>query len=793
MIHIFDGAMGTMLQAGGLKPGAAPELMNVEAPEVVKGVHLAYLRAGSDHIETNTFGASPLKLAHYGLTDRMRELNIAAVKVAKEAIAEAGVQAKVVGSMGPIGRFIAPLGDLDFEEAYQNYLAQAQALAEGGADALIIETCIDLQEMRAALLAAHEAAPGLTKICQFSYSEDGRTVTGTDPQSAAILLEALGADVIGVNCSLGPEQLLPIVKTLAANCRVPISVQPNAGMPYLENGETKFPMGPEDFGTWGPKLLAAGATYLGGCCGTTPEHIRALAEAVKDKAEPVRENGPRMLWLTSRSKAVCLDNSRPTVLIGERINPTGRKKLAAEIKEGSFLSVKKEALGQVKAGAQVLDVNMGVGGIDQAAAMKKAVTEIAQLTDAPLAIDTSDPVALEAGLRAYPGRALINSVSAEKERLEKFLPLAKKYGAAILCLPLTDGGLPKSVAERMNHVHTIIKKAKAAGLHYGDFLVDALVMTLSADAGAARSVFDTLEQVTAEGLPTTMGLSNISFGLPNRPLINATFFAMCLEAGLTAPIMNPYDEKMQEALSAAAALLGKDPCGLKYSQNEANLAVPKAAAAMKASDLPVLEALKQTVISGEKDEVVPLIDKALAEGHDPNTITEKALTAAMTDIGEDFGAGRMFLPQVLLSAETMREAFNHLQEAAPEAETVKKGTVVLATVKGDVHDLGKNIVGALLKNSGFELIDLGRDVESAEIVKAALEKQADIVGLCALMTTTMVQIDKVIADLKEAGSTAKVMVGGACLTQDYADQAGADAYAKDGVAAVKLAEKLIEK
>ena len=786
MIHIFDGAMGTMLQAGGLKPGAAPELMNVEAPEVVKSVHLAYLKAGSDYIETNTFGASPLKLAHYGLTDRMAELNRAAVGVAKAAIAEAGVQAQVAGSMGPIGRFIAPLGDLDFEDAYESYLAQARALAEGGADALIIETCIDLQEMRAALLAAHEGAPGLTKICQFSYSEDGRTVTGTDPQSAAILLEALGADVIGVNCSLGPEQLLPIVQALAANCRVPISVQPNAGMPYLENGETKFPMGPEDFGLWGPKLLAAGATYLGGCCGTTPEHIKALSEAVKGKDEPVRPEVPRRLWLTSRSKSVCLDGSLPTVLIGERINPTGRKKLAAEIKSGSFLSVKKEALGQVKAGAQVLDVNMGVGGIDQAAAMKKAVTEIAQLTDAPLAIDTSDPVALEAGLRAYPGRALINSVSAEKERLEKFLPLAKKYGAAILCLPLTDGGLPQSVQERLDHVHTIVNKAKAAGLKEGDFLVDALVMTLSADEAAARSVFETLQQVTAEGLPTTMGL-------PNRPLINATFFAMCLAAGLTAPIMNPYDEKMQEALSAASALLGKDPCGLKYSQNEANLAVPKAAAALKVSDLPVLEALKQTVISGEKDEVVPLIDKALAEGHDPNTITEKALTAAMTDIGEDFGAGRMFLPQVLLSAETMREAFNHLQEAAPEAATVKKGTVVLATVKGDVHDLGKNIVGALLKNSGFELIDLGRDVDSEAIVKAALEKQADIVGLCALMTTTMVQIDKVIADLKEAGSKAKVMVGGACLTQDYADQAGADAYAKDGVEAVKLAEKLMEK
>ena len=646
--------------------------------------------------------------------------------------------------------------------------------------------------MRAALLAAKEAAPKIPVICQLSYSEDGRTVTGTDPQSAAVILAAMGADIIGVNCSLGPEQLVPIVKTLAENCQVPISVQPNAGMPYLDNGETKFPMGAVEFGTWGRKLVEAGASFLGGCCGTTPEHIKELAKNVKNLAEPVRHNIKRQLMLASRSKTVVIDKDLPTRLIGERINPTGRKKLAAEIREGSLLSVKKEAVNQTKAGAHLLDVNMGVGGIDQAAAMKRAISEISQISDAPLAIDTGDAKALEAGLRAYPGRALINSVSAEKDRLRDFLPLAKKYGAAILCLPITEDGVPKTAKDRIAVVHTIIEAAKKHGLADGDFLLDALVMTVSAQANACQEVLATLQGYRQEfGYPSTMGLSNISFGLPNRPLINSTFFAMCLAAGLDAPIMNPYDDAMQNALMASAALLGKDPNGLAFSKNEANLAVPKKAAVAKETNLDTMSAIKQAVIDGEKDEIEGLVTKAINEGHGTNEITEKALTSAMNDIGVDFGAGRMFLPQVLLSAETMRTAFNKLKELLPNQQAADKGTVVIATVKGDVHDLGKNITGALLANSGFKLIDLGKDVDSTEIVRAAIESNADIVGLCALMTTTMVQIDKVIADLHEAGCQAKVMVGGAALTQEYADAAGADAYAADGVKAVELAKAMV--
>ena len=788
MIHIFDGAMGTMLQEGGLKPGGCPELMNLEQPDVVQKIHEAYIEAGATMIETNTFGASALKLDHYGLENRVKEINEAAVKIAREA---SKGRAKIVGSLGPTGRFIVPLGDLEFEDAYQSFYEQAKTLADAGADYLLFETCIDIQEMRAGLLAAKDAT-NLPIICQLSYSEDGRTVTGTDPQTAAITLEALGADIIGVNCSLGPQELVPIVKTLAENCSVPISVLPNAGMPRLENGRTIFPMGPEEFASWGAKLVAAGATYLGGCCGTTPAHIKALAAAVKNLPPTERKSLDNRLRLTSRSKTVIIDKDLATTLIGERINPTGRKKLVEEIKNGSLFSVKREAIDQVRAGARLLDVNMGVGGIDQVKAMHDAIREVSQITDAPLAIDTSDTKTLEAGLRAYPGRALINSVSAEKERIEEFLPLAKKYGAAILCLPITEDGVPKTAEDRINVINGIIKEAKKNGLKDGDFLLDALVMTISADQNACLEVLNTLRLYRKHfGYPATMGLSNISFGLPNRPLINSTFFAMCLAAGLDAPIMNPYDEKMQEALMASAALLGKDPRGIDFSRNEVNLKMPKKAAEAKPMEGDVLAAIKQAVIDGASESIAMLTERAIREGHSSNEITEKALTAAMNDIGIDFGAGRVFLPQVLLSAEAMRASFQKIKELLPAQQEADRGTVVMATVKGDVHDLGKNIVSALLSNSGFKLIDLGKDVDADTIVRTALEKEADIVGLSALMTTTMTQIDKVIKKLREAGSEARVIVGGAAVTEDYATSAGADAYANDGVSAVQIAKDFV--
>ncbi len=789
MIHIFDGAMGTMLQNAGLKPGDCPELLNIDNPEIVQNVHRAYVEAGATIIETNTFGGSRIKLDEYGLGDRIEEINTAAVKNAK--IAAAG-RAKVAGSMGPTGKFIRPLGELTFDEDYANYYEQAKVLSAAGADYLLIETCIELQEMRAALLACKDACD-LPVICQMSYSEDGRTVTGTDPQTAAVVLSAMGADIIGVNCSLGPEQLIPIVKELAENCTCPISVQPNAGMPHLINGETVFPMTPEDMGKWAPKLIEAGATFIGGCCGTTPAHIAAVKKAVANMPDPVRKAPSTDLALASRSKTIFIGKDLPTRLIGERINPTGRKKLGAEIKNGSFISVKREAIEQTQAGADILDVNMGVAGIDQAVAMDKAITEISQLVSTPLAIDTSDAKALEAGLKAYPGRALINSVSAEPDRLKYFIPLAKRYGAAILCLPLSDEGIPKKGSERLKIAQRIIAEAKAHGLKDNDFLLDALVMTIAADKDACNEVLNTLRLYRQHiGAPATMGLSNISFGLPNRPLVNSTFFTMCLAAGLDAPIMNPYDESMQNALSASSALLGKDPNGRDYSLAHSGQNVPVAKAKTTVSSGDIIEDIKNAIISGEKESIATMVEQALNDGHKPNEITDKALSAAMNVVGKDFGAKKIFLPQVMLSAESMREAFLKIKERIPADSQSNKGTIVIATVKGDIHDLGKNIVAALLENNGYKVIDLGKDVDKEDIIKAAEENNADMIGLCSLMTTTITQIDKVIADLQKSKFKVKVMIGGAVVTKEYADNVGADAYAADGVEAVELTKKLLQ-
>ena len=790
MIQIFDGAMGTMLQNAGMKTGDCPEYLNITNPKMVQDVHRAYFEAGSDIIETNTFGASRIKLAEYNLSDKVAEINTAAVQNVK--IATDG-KVKVAGSMGPTGGFIKPLGELDFDEVYQNYYEQAKALASAGADYILIETCIEIQEMRAALLAAKDACD-LPVICQLSFSEDGRTVTGTDPQTAAIILSAMGADVIGANCSLGPEQLVPIVKELAENCSCPISIQPNAGMPHLVDGKTVFPMTPEDFGKWAPELVKAGATFIGGCCGTTPAHIKAIKEALKGVVEPVRKEPSKDLALASRSKTVFIGKDLPTRLIGERINPTGRKKLAAEIKNGSFISVKREAIEQEQAGAQILDVNMGVAGIDQAEAMKKAVMEISQLVNIPLAIDTSDAKALEAGLKAYPGRALINSVSAEPDRLKYFIPLAKRYGAAILCLPLSEEGIPKTGKERLVVVQKIIDEAKKYGLKDNDFLLDALVMTIATDKDACNEVLNTLRLYRKYiGAPSTMGLSNISFGLPNRPLINSTFFAMCLAAGLDAPIMNPYDDSMQNALSAASALLGKDPSGRDYSISHSGQNIPVAKAKTVASTGDIIEDIKNAIISGEKEAIADMVEKALNDGYKPNEITDKALSAAMNVVGKDFGAKKIFLPQVMLSAEAMREAFIKIKERIPADSMSDKGKIVIATVKGDIHDLGKNIVAALLENNGYRVIDLGKDVDKEDIIKAAKENNADMIGLCSLMTTTITQIDEVIEELKNSDFKTKVMIGGAVVTSEYADKVGADAYASDGVEAVELAKKLIVK
>ena len=807
-MYIFDGAMGTMLQAAGLEEGYCPELFNVERPEVVKNIHAQYLQHGSDVITTNTFGACSLKLEDYDLQDRVREINIAAVKVAKEAIAEIKPSARVAGSMGPTGRFLQPLGNMSFDDIYDTYKEQADALIEGGVDFIIIETIIDVQEMRAALLASLDARneAGKTKedvqiICQFSFSEDGRTITGTPPAVAATIVEAIGADIIGINCSLGPEQITPLIEEIASVTNLPISCQPNAGMPQLINKQTVFPLTAEEMGPLMLAIVDAGASYVGGCCGTTPAHIQSISNAVKAHAPKERAYIEPKTIITSRTKLLELGHNVKPLIIGERINPTGRKVLAQELRDGSFIRVKRDALDQVEAGADILDVNMGVAGMDQTPLMEKAIFELSMLVETPLSIDTLDPAAMEVALKNYPGRALINSVNGEEESITHVMPLAKRYGAALLCLPLSSGDLPEKAEDRVALAESIVNRAYGYGLQPHDLLLDPLVLTLASGEDSARQTLKTLRLYKEKfGFPTVMGLSNISFGMPQRPYLNGQFLTMALASGLTTPIMNPLNYAAKKAFVSSSTLLGWDPgsaefikeYGYEDETTAPGNAAPKGPDKASFDSNDPLANIRACVEQGEKEAIVELVKKALADGMDPLDITKKGLSEAMNVVGDKFGSGKLFLPQVMLAAETMQAAFNTIKEIIPASESLDKGTVIVATVKGDIHDLGKNIVAALLENNGYKIVDLGKDVDPEVIVQAIKDNKAALVGICSLMTTTMPQIDNTIAAIRAAGLKTKVMVGGAVVSQDYADQAGADIYAKDGIAAVNHANDFFD-
>ncbi|MBS5935436.1 MAG: homocysteine S-methyltransferase family protein [Veillonella sp.] len=807
-MYIFDGAMGTMLQAAGLEEGYCPELFNVEKPNVVKDIHGNYLQHGADIITTNTFGACSLKLEDYGLQDRVAEINTAAVKVAKEAIAMYKPEARVAGSMGPTGRFLQPLGNMSFDSIYESYREQADALIEAGVDFIIIETIIDVQEMRAALLASLDAreAAGKTKdqvqiICQFSFSEDGRTITGTPPEVATTIVEAIGADIIGINCSLGPEQIEPLIKKIASVTNLPISCQPNAGMPQLINKQTVFPLSAENMGPLMIPIADAGASYLGGCCGTTPAHIQSIANAIKNHTPKKRPHVEAKTIITSRTKLLELGHGVKPLIIGERINPTGRKILAQELRDGSFIRVKRDALDQVEAGADILDVNMGVAGMDQSPLMEKAIFDLSMLVETPLSIDTLDPAAMEIALKNYPGRALINSVNGEEESITHVMPLAKRYGAALLCLPICSGDLPEKAEDRVALADSIVNRAYSYGLKPQDLLLDPLVLTLASGEDSARQTLRTLQLYKEKfGFPTVMGLSNISFGMPQRPYLNGQFLTMALASGLTTPIMNPLNYAAKKAFVSSTTLLGWDPGSAQFIKDYGyedettapGNAAPKGPAKASFDSNDPLANIRTCVEQGEKEAIVDLVKKALADGIDPLDITKKGLSEAMNVVGEKFGSGKLFLPQVMLAAETMQAAFNTIKEIIPASDSLDKGTVVVATVKGDIHDLGKNIVAALLENNGYNIIDLGKDVEPEVIVQAIKDNKASMVGICSLMTTTMPQIDNTIAAIREAGLDTKVMVGGAVVSQEYADQAGADLYAKDGIAAVNKANEFFE-
>lgn len=785
-MYLFDGAMGTMLQKYGLTTNACPDYYNISHPEIVQRIHREYAEAGSEFITTNTFGSTPLKLLDYDLQDQVEAIAEAAVANARKA----GPHVKVAGDIGPTGQFIRPLGTLSFDEAAENFYRLAKALTNAGADYLIIETIIDIQEMRAALTAA-KAASSLPVICQMTYTEDGRTITGTDPTAAVVLLDAMGADIIGANCSLGPAELLPAARLMTAATNKPVIIQPNAGLPILEDGVTRFPLTPEDMAKYIPDFNEAGISYTGGCCGTTPDHIRAIRKAIDELGSSEHKPVKPFTAFTSRTRTVFAGVGYAPIKIGERINPTGRKKMREDIKGGSFVSVKKEALAQVDAGADMLDVNMGVPGIDQGAAMERVISELSMLCPTPLSIDSTDPDVIAKALKVYPGRPLINSVNANQNLMDRVFPLAKQYGAAVLCLPLAKGGLPETAEERVALIRKILETAYSYGLRKEDLLLDPLVLTAASSDRGAWETLRTLQLYRQEfGCATVMGTSNVSFGLPNRPRINSAFLTMAFASGIDAPIINPLDTEIQKAFTNARFLLGYDH-GAKAYIAEASGDDITPSSAGPVTNKPTLEALKDAVKHGEKEEAAAYTEKAVKETIPSGDIIKKGLTAAMTEIGDGFGKGTIYLPQVMMAAEALQAAFSTLKELLPDLKAADKGTVAICTVAGDIHDLGKNIVAALLENNGYRVIDLGKDVSPSEILAAAEKEKPQIFGLCSLMTTTLPELKHSVALLKEQYPKIQVMVGGAVVTPDYAKEIGADSYAKDGIEAVRKADAIV--
>lgn len=818
-VVILDGAMGTMLQERGMNPGQCPELFGVENPAVLREIHNLYIDAGADIIQTNTFGGNAYKLAEYRLADRVEEINAEAVRIAREA---SRGRAWVAASIGPTGKLLRPMGDCDFDDLYAAFASQIRACEKAGADLISIETMTDIGEMRAALIAARYESR-LPVIAHMTFEPEGRSMMGTDPLTALIIMEALQPLAIGANCSGGAQQLLPVIEQMGRWTDRYLSVEPNAGLPQLMDGQTVFPDSPEDMAEYALRLRAAGANLIGGCCGTGPHHIQAMARVLKGM-KPVERPAKKLFALASRSKHVVIGTDQPLAFIGERINPTARKKLAQDIKDGKMQMVVEEARQQVNSGAPILDVNMGVPGIDEAQAMQKAVQEIQNAVDIPISIDSTNAQALEAGLKQFVGRALINSTTGEDKQLDVVLPLAKKYGAAVLGLCLDEQGIPDRAEERLAIARKIYQRAKEYGLRDEDIYIDTLVKTASAEQSLVMETIKALQMVKSElGVGTVLGVSNVSHGLPAREILNAAYLAMAWSAGVDLPIINPFDKRMMETTQAAAVLLNRDPGSSRYIESyldyqpigqaarhqvceQCNIPslLSQTAAAPAVSEKPspaattdggqgaaIQQRLQQAVLQGNRDGIESLIEEALQQGMEPLAVINEGLIPGIEKAGELFDQKRYFLPQLMMAAETMKKAFARIQPLLKEDSEASSGTIVMATVEGDIHDIGKNIVCVLLENYGFKVIDLGKDVPAADILDAAEKEKADIIGLSALMTTTMPRMAEVIAGVRERNLTCKVMVGGAVLNQDYASQIGADAYSPDARAAVVTAQRLL--
>ena len=804
-ILFLDGATGTNLMKAGMPAGVCPEQWILEHKDIMFDLQKRYAEAGADIVYAPTFTGNRIKLADYGLGDRIEEINTELVKLTKEA----AKGALVAGDITMTGRQLKPIGDLDFEELIEVYKQQITILEKAGCDLLVVETMMSLQECRAALIAAGEVSK-LPVMVTLTFEADGRTLYGSDAASSAITLEALGACAIGANCSTGPDKMQEIIRNMASVTSIPIIAKPNAGLPSVDaNGNTEYDMGAEEFVSEMELLVNAGASIIGGCCGTTPEYIKGLKDKYKDvKPEELRdEEGnkiPRKIcgrrYLASERRSLSFELDENFMIVGERINPTGKKKLQEQLRERNLDMVSDFARAQEEEGASILDINVGMSGIDEKEMMLKVLEEVMSITDLPLCIDTSSAEVMEAALRIYPGRALMNSISLEKGKADKFLPLAKKYGAMFILLPLAEA-LPKDSQEKIDNITELSQRAYALGMNREDIVVDGLVATVGADPNAALNTLETIEYCHENGFATICGLSNISFGLPQRMNVNTAFLTMAISKGLTMAIANPSQEMLVNAAFASDLLRKKDGADVRYitrMQRYADQGQVKDAANAKPSNAPlesdnILDIIKKDVLNGSKRTIVKNTEKAIKEGIEPRKILDEVLMPAINEVGDLFDKGKYFLPQLIAGAEAMKLSIGYLEpllkEGADSGE--KLPAIVIATVHGDIHDIGKNLVALMLKNYGFEVHDLGKDVPREEIIKAAKEYDAKIIALSALMTTTMKEMKNVV-DLAHAENLdAKIIIGGAVVTADYAQEIGADGYSSDAADAVRVVKSIL--
>ncbi len=785
----LDGGMGTLLQSAGLKPGEAPETWSLTHPEVIAGIHRAYYEAGSDMVLTNTFGVNPLRYPARECEAMIR----AAVECARKAREAVGGERFIALDIGPCGRLLKPLGTLDFEDAVKAYSLLVRYGAACGVDAVFIETMNDGYETKAALLAAKESC-GLPVLVSNAYGADGKLMTGGTPEAMVAMLEGLGADAVGVNCSLGPEALAPIVRRYLAAASVPVLMKPNAGLPVERDGQTVYDVTPEAFAAGVAALVPEGLRVMGGCCGTTPEYVRALRKR-SDGVLPPPLTEKQTTVISSRSQAVSL-NEGP-IIIGERINPTGKKRLRQALAEGDMAYVLNEAIAQEERGANALDVNVGAPGLDEAALLTRVTEELQAITDLPLQLDTADPAAMERALRRYNGKAMINSVNGSEAVMNAVLPLAKKYGGVLVALTLDEAGIPATAEGRLAIAERILARAEAMGIARKNIVFDPLTMPVSADGNAARTTLEALRLIRERtGCGTVLGVSNVSFGLPARELIGGAFLTMAVQAGLSAAIMNPCSDAMLGAFLSARTLLGQDQnCG-GYIRFASALPARQAAspvqspARTEAAAEP--EGLRRAVIKGLRDEAARRTRAALAAGQQGLSIIQSEVIPALDEVGRGFEARTIYLPQLMMSAEAADAAFQEIKASLGGQSQATRCAVVVATVKGDVHDIGKNIVRLLLENYGFAVTDLGKDVPPEAVLAAVQRLRAPVCALSALMTTTVPAMAETVALLHREAPWCRVMVGGAVLTDSYARQIGADGYAPDAMGAVRLAEKLSE-